>query len=104
MGLYTRFLLPKIVDVTCRTKPYMRQRAKVVPSALGCVLEVGFGSGLNLPFYDKTKVRHVWALDPSGELWALAEERVRGAGFPVEFLKASAEEIPLPTGARTPSW
>ena len=96
MGLYTRFLLPKIVDFTCRTKPCMRQREKVVPSALGCVLEVGFGSGLNLPFYDKAKVRRVWALDPSGELWGMAEERVRGAGFPVEFLKAAAEEIPLP--------
>jgi len=96
MGLYTRFLLPKIVDFTCRTKPCMRQRAKIVPSALGCVLEVGFGSGLNLPFYDKARVRHVWALDPSRELWGMAEERVRDAGMPVEFLEASAEEIPLP--------
>lgn len=65
-------------------------------AALGSVLEVGFGSGLNLPFYDKAKVLHVWALDPSRELWALAGERVRGAGFPVEFLHAAAEEIPLP--------
>jgi len=96
MGLYTRFILPKVVDFTCRMKPNMRQRSKVVPSALGSVLEVGFGSGLNLPFYDKTKVQHVWALDPSRELWALAEDRVRGAGFPVEFLNATAEEIPLP--------
>lgn len=96
MGLYTRFILPKVVDFTCGMKPSMRQRAKVVPFALGSVLEVGFGSGLNLPFYDKTKVQHVWALDPSREMWALAEERVRGAGFPVEFLNAPAEEIPLP--------
>ena len=96
MGLYTRFILPKIVNFTCGTKPCMRQRAKVVPFALGSVLEVGFGSGLNLPFYDKTKVRHVWALDPSSELWDMADERVRGAGVPVEFLHAGAEEIPLP--------
>jgi SAM-dependent methyltransferase len=96
MGFYTRFLLPNIVNFTCGTKPCTRQREKVVPFALGSVLEVGFGSGLNLPFYDKEKVRRVWALDPSGELWALAEERVRGAGFQVDFLKAAAEEIPLP--------
>jgi len=96
MGLYKRFILPKVVEFTCSMKPSMRQRAKVVPFALGRVLEVGFGSGLNLPFYDKTKVPHVWALDPSREMWTLAEERVRGAGFPVEFLNATAEEIPLP--------
>jgi SAM-dependent methyltransferase len=96
MGLYTRFILPKVVEFTCSMKPSMRQRAKVVPFALGSVLEVGFGSGLNLPFYDNTKVQHVWALDPSREMWTLAEERVRGAGIPVEFLNATAEEIPLP--------
>lgn len=96
MGLYTRFILPKIVDFTCNLKPIMRQRAKVVPFALGSVLEVGFGSGLNIPFYDKTKVQHVWALDPSREMWALSEKRVRGTDPPIEFLNATAEEIPLP--------
>jgi SAM-dependent methyltransferase len=96
MGLYTRFILPKVVDFTCSLKPNMRQRAKVVPFALGNVLEVGFGSGLNLPFYNKTKVQHIWALDPYREMWALAEKRVRGTDLPVEFLNATAEQIPLP--------
>ena len=96
MGLYTRFILPKVVDFTCSLKPTMRQRAKVVPFALGNVLEVGFGSGLNLPFYDKTKVQHIWALDPYREMWTLAEKRVRGTDVPVEFLNATAEQIPLP--------
>ncbi len=95
MGLYERFLLPQVVNFTCSLKPNMRQRAKVVPLASGSVLEVGFGSGLNLPFYDRTRVQRVWALDPSAEMWAIAEGRVRGAGFPVEFLKAPAEQIPL---------
>jgi len=95
MGFYERLLLPKVLDFTCSMKPTMRQRAKVVPLASGRVLEVGFGSGLNLPFYDDIKVRHVWALDPSAEMWALAGGRVRAAGFPVEFLKGPAENIPL---------
>ena len=95
MGLYGRFILPKVVHFACGMKPNMLQRAKVVPLARGSVLEVGFGSGLNLPFYDLTRVQHVWALDPSTEMWALAQTRVRAVGFSVEFLKASAEGIPL---------
>jgi SAM-dependent methyltransferase len=95
MGLYDRFLLPRIVDFTCSRKPTMRQRAKVVPLAQGDVVEVGFGSGLNLPFYDSAKVRHVWAVEPSKAMWARARGRVPAVGFPVELLAASAEEIPL---------
>jgi SAM-dependent methyltransferase len=96
MGLYGRFVLPRIVDFTCRLKPNMRQRAKVVPLAQGSVLEIGFGSGLNLPFYDAARVQRVWALEPSSEMWALAQASVRAVDFPVEFIRASAEEIPLP--------
>lgn len=96
MGLYDRYILPRVVDFTCGLKPNMRQRAKVVPLARGDVLEVGFGSGLNLAYYDPTRTRSVWALEPSAEMWAMARERVRAAGFPVELLKAQAEEIPLP--------
>src|SRR5574340_1498181 len=95
MGLYDRFVLHHVVHLTCSAKPNMRQRAKVVPAASGEVLEVGFGSGLNLPFYDGAKVTHLWALDPAEKMWALARERVRRAPFPVDFLKASADDVPL---------
>lgn len=73
----------------------MQQRAEVVPYATGRVLELGFGSGLNLPYYDPDEVEHVWALDPSPEMWALARERVDAAPFPVDYLQAPAEAIPL---------
>ena len=73
----------------------MRQRAKVVPAASGEVLEIGFGSGLNLSFYDDSKVQRLWALDPAEEMWALGREKARRSSFPVEFLKATAEEVPL---------
>ena len=46
MGLYSRYVLPKLVHLTCSTKPNMRQREKVVPMAEGTVLEIGIGSGL----------------------------------------------------------
>ena len=96
MNLYDRFVLPRVVHFTCSRNPNMRQRAKIVPAASGKVLEIGFGSGLNLPFYDGAAVQHLWALEPSREMWALAERKVTGASFPVELLKASAEDVPLP--------
>jgi SAM-dependent methyltransferase len=96
MSLYERFVLPRVVDFACAAKPAMRQRAKIVPAAQGRVLEIGFGSGLNLPFYDPDRVEHLWALEPSPRMWQLASERVGAARFPVEFVEASADAIPLP--------
>jgi ubiquinone/menaquinone biosynthesis C-methylase UbiE len=93
--LYDRFVLPRLVDFTCSLKPAMRQRAKIVPAASGKVLEIGFGSGLNLPFYDSTKIQHLWALDPAEEMWDLAREKVQRVPFRVEFIKAPAEDLPL---------
>lgn len=95
MRFYERFILPKVVNLACSMKPNMRQRARVVPLARGRVLEVGSGSGLNLPFYDASKVQHLWALDPSPEMWTMATKKARAAVFPVEFLRASAEDVPL---------
>jgi hypothetical protein len=73
----------------------MRQRQKVVPSARGRVLEVGIGSGLNLPYYDAENVERVFGLDPSHEMTRLAAKAAAQAPFEVEFLTAGGEEIPL---------
>ena len=95
MGFYTKYLLPKAVHFVCGTKRIMSQRKKVVSLAKGRVLEVGIGSGLNLPLYDSAKVEHFWGLDPSKELWALAEKTAAQIEFNVEFINSDAETIPL---------
>jgi ubiquinone/menaquinone biosynthesis C-methylase UbiE len=77
----------------------MKQREKVVSLAEGRVLEIGIGSGLNLPFYASGKVQHVWGLDPSREMWVLADKTVGEVDFDVEFIEAAAEKIPLDDGS-----
>lgn len=98
MGLYERWLLPRLIDLAMRNKEVMRYRRKLVPAARGDVLEIGAGSGLNLPIYGP-QVRRLHALDPSGSLLRMARRKVSGHGFPVELLQGSAEQLPLADGA-----
>ncbi|HEV8439586.1 MAG TPA: class I SAM-dependent methyltransferase [Methylomirabilota bacterium] len=95
MGLYARYVLPRLIDLVMRNKMSTAERVRLVPLARGRVLEVGFGSGLNLPFY-AAGVEKLYGLDPSGELWNLGRRRVARARVPIEFVVASAERIPLP--------
>ena len=95
MGLYARYVLPRLVHLACSAEPNMRQRQKVVPQASGRVLEVGVGSGLNLSFYDPTRVTKVWALEPSPELRRMAKAAAAAASVDVEVIGLPAEEIPL---------
>lgn len=68
-------------------------RPDVAGEASGIVLEIGFGSGLNLPYYKN--VTKLYALDPSQELYNLAKDRIQKVSFPTEHIQASAEKIPL---------
>lgn len=95
MGIYDKYLLPKLVHFTCGQNPSMRQREKVVPLAKGRVLEIGIGSGLNIPYYNAQKVTHLWGLDPSSEMWAIAQKNAASHHLDTEFIQSGAESIPL---------
>lgn len=77
-----------------KTEAATRYRGRLVPAAQGRVLEMGIGSGLNLPFYSRD-VETVCGVDPSPELLSMARKRADDAPFPVEFLNRSGEELPL---------
>lgn len=94
-GWYDRNVLPYLLDLTCRMKLIRQQREKVVPQAKGRVLEVGIGTGLNMPYYDQSKVTKITGLDPAVQMHRLANERIARAGFQVEIIGVSAEKIPL---------
>ncbi len=92
MGFYAQYVLPRLIDLS----EAARLRAEWIPHARGEVLEIGIGSGLNLPFYSP-EVQRVYGVDPSVELQRMARKRVAARRLPVEFLSQSAEEpLPLP--------
>src|SRR6266481_6427419 len=96
MSLYSKYVLPGIIDLAMRNKDAARLRSVWVAHARGDVLEVGIGSGLNLPYYSP-QVRRVYGVDPSLELQRRAHKRIAIGCFPVEFFAQSAEQpLPLP--------
>ena len=99
MGFYDTHILPHLMYLSCGIKPIGRQREKVVPLAAGRVLEVGMGSGLNIPYYDRDKVEFVWGLEPSTGMRRKARRNLRHAGFEVKWLDLPGEEIPLDDGS-----
>ena len=96
MSFYDKYILPSFLNCACGSKPIKYQRSKVVPMAEGVVLEVGIGSGLNIPYYDSTKISAIIGLDPSEELNNMAKKVAADKGLEVDFILGSAEAIPLP--------
>lgn len=95
MSFYEDRILPHLIDIACSSRPNRKQREKIVPLAKGEVLEVGFGSGLNLPFYRTDAVRKIWALEPSAGMRRKALPAVERSGLDIEFIDLPGESIPL---------
>jgi ubiquinone/menaquinone biosynthesis C-methylase UbiE len=94
MSFYSRHVLPRFIDLTMRNPEASRLRAESIPRARGEVLEIGFGSGLNLPYYGEA-VSRITGVDPSAELRRMAAPRVAASSLPVNLL-AQAADAPLP--------
>lgn len=95
MSWYEQRILPGLINLACGTKPTRKQREKIVPRAVGDVLEIGFGTGLNLPFYERDKVRHLWALEPSEGMRRRAQRAIEHGHIDAELIEQPCEEIPL---------
>lgn len=93
---YQKYILHKVVHWACDQKSSKKQRIKIIPQAKGKILEIGIGSGLNLPFYNAKKVKCLTAIDPSEEIWKLNQYNLKDLNFDFKFIQAFAEEIPLP--------
>jgi len=94
MNLYDHYVLPYMLDCVCGMKAIQQARAELIPQARGRVLEIGIGTGRNLPFYDAGKLSALCGLDPAVQMNALAQKRARKKGIDIELLTLSAEKIP----------
>lgn len=98
IGFYGRQIAPRLLHGGCSLRPITQQRRRLVPQASGVVVEIGIGSGLNLPHYDPARVSRVIGVDPDPVVLRMGRERAEAAPFEVDILPVSAEEIPLETG------
>jgi ubiquinone/menaquinone biosynthesis C-methylase UbiE len=95
MGIYGEQVLPRIINVACNMKAAHPQRRRVCEGLSGDVVEIGFGSGLNVPFYPAA-VTEVTAVEPAGVGWKLAAKRLRDTSVPVHRAGLDAATLPLP--------
>ena len=95
MGFYAKHILPVCLDKACGIGPISKQRQKVVPLASGTVLEIGIGSGLNLPFYNSEKVSKVIGVDPDEHMWKRSAKTRAKTAMEIERIGLSGEDIPL---------
>jgi ubiquinone/menaquinone biosynthesis C-methylase UbiE len=98
LGFYQRRILPRLIHFGMRQKQLVPLREHLVAGARGRVLEIGIGSGLNLPFYPR-ELDLLLGLDPSRELLQMAKRHSSWLHFPVELSEGRAEDIPLDDGA-----
>jgi len=95
MGLYSDHILPRVLNWGMGASFIAEERKKAVSDVSGRVLEIGFGSGHNLPYYS-SRVTSVIAIDPSAVGAKLARKRILMASFPVEYLPLEGEKIFAP--------
>ena len=94
MGFYGERVLPRIINAACGTKSVEPLRRRVCEGLAGVVVEIGFGSGLNVPFYPATVTR-VAAVEPSDVGWKLAAKRVRATAVPVQRSGLDGQSLPF---------
>jgi SAM-dependent methyltransferase len=94
VGCYGDHILPRLTHLAMRGREFAALRARVAAGLAGDVLEIGFGSGLNVPCYP-AGLRRVWVVDPAAVGFRLAAKRVAASAIPIEYAGADAQALPL---------
>jgi ubiquinone/menaquinone biosynthesis C-methylase UbiE len=95
MSFYENHVLPHLIGLACGAPQISKKRSQIIPAAQGRVLDVGFGAGPNLAFYDPVKVARLFALEPSKGMRRKAAKSIAQSPVETEMIDLSAEQIPL---------
>lgn len=93
--LYNRYVCPHVINLAMQTKPFRKQREKVIPQASGRVLEIGIGSGLNLDFYNISRISEIFAVEPDSVLLEKAKIKAKLNNISLNIKRLSAESLPF---------
>ena len=85
--IWNNFIQPRLISLACTSKPIRKQREKVIPKADGTVLEIGFGSGHNLPYYNIKKIDKIIGLEPSVHMQHLSKKKLKGFNINYNLIK-----------------
>jgi len=98
MGIYANQVLPRIINAVCGLKATHPLRQRVCEGLEGDVVEIGFGSGLNVPFYPAA-VKSVAAVEPADVGWRLAAKRLDASDVPIQRAGLDGQSLPFADGA-----
>ncbi|MGB3573568.1 MAG: class I SAM-dependent methyltransferase [Phormidesmis sp.] len=94
-GLYSRLIFPRLLELSMRSEAMDSYRQQLLAEVSGDVLEIGFGTGLNLPYYPAA-VTSLTAVDPNEGMNAIAQKRIEASPIPVKTVTLSGENLPMP--------
>ena len=92
---YSRWIFPRLMDAVMSADNLAQHRRSLLAGVSGKVLEIGFGTGLNLPYYPNT-IEQLTVVDPNPGMRSIAQPRLNSVAFPVEFCVLSGEALPMP--------
>jgi ubiquinone/menaquinone biosynthesis C-methylase UbiE len=98
VGLYSQFIFPRLCELALNTEAVAKHRHDLLAQAEGNILEIGFGTGLNLPHYPEW-VRRLTIVDPNAGMHRLAQKRIQQRGMEIDHRLLSSEQVPFESGS-----
>ena len=95
MNIYSRLIFPTLIDRVMSGESFANYRRAVLANAIGSVLEIGFGTGLNLAYYPQSRVNKITSVDVNPGMNKLAQKRIEASSIEIDFQVLNGEKLPM---------